>query len=345
MDKATLNYLNQHSMPVTRRDFLSLGLVGCTSFVMFPFTDFRLPVNGNRFPAFLVIDLAGGAALPGNFLVGYKGGPTDFIKDYSRLGWNPRDNKIDDRFGLPMAGEGTSKILQGILDFTQAKDLKNLKFGTLLHHSKSDSHSNLLNAMGLVSQLSNSKMVSCHQHHRSRLTNCSEVPFRMKNFTSTLKALLKGYSDVGVITVSGCDYHDGTRMRGDLKDYEIGSIIAKAVLLAKKFQRPLFLQIITDGGIASLPGTRTWVTDDDRHSMSVLGYYNPYATPQLRRAQIGYYDMNGKVNSATLVGEPIKAAYAAFANYLQVSGRLGDFERYAPGVFNNKELEEVLIFA
>src|SRR4051812_24064082 len=61
----------------------------------------------------LIFDLAGGAALPGNFLVTKEDG--SWLQSYDTLGWDPRESgAVYTGFGLPMAAKA-SQILQGML--------------------------------------------------------------------------------------------------------------------------------------------------------------------------------------------------------------------------------------
>ena len=125
MDFKKLNYLNQHKKPTTRREFISLGLVIVGGVLFAPRIGKSLSLSNTlsalqepraqQIP-FLVYDLAGGAALPANFLVGAAGGPQDLLPSYDQLGWNPRTGGFDDRFGLPLAKPEVSGIMRGLLE-------------------------------------------------------------------------------------------------------------------------------------------------------------------------------------------------------------------------------------
>ena len=150
--------MHEHGKPMSRRDFVSRGLIAGGGFVVAPTLAHLLirKANADTPPVshtpFLVFDLAGGASLPGNFLVGNKGGCRDLLGSYSNLGWNPKKDKIDDRFGLPMAGGGVSKILDGMLAVMSAGAQANFRMGSLLHTALIDSSQNALSAITLVSK-------------------------------------------------------------------------------------------------------------------------------------------------------------------------------------------------
>ena len=157
---------------------------------------------------------------------------------------------------------------------------------------------------------------------------------------------LRGYSGPGVWTLGGCDYHDGTQTTGDARDGDMGVQIGRAVELAFRLKKPLFFQLLTDGGCASGENTRNWNSDAGGKGMTVVGYYHPDAPPKIKKQQVGHYTDGQGAERSTLIGsEPALVAYAVFANYLNICGKLGDFGSYAPGVFTGAgQLDSVLIF-
>src|SRR4051812_32729928 len=86
-----------HRLPTTRRDFLKYGIIPFAGTVLVPSAltqllmasraraDECLAAGGGEAIPFMVFDMAGGAALPGNFLVGKTGGPEDMIDSYETL--------------------------------------------------------------------------------------------------------------------------------------------------------------------------------------------------------------------------------------------------------------------
>jgi hypothetical protein len=169
-------------------------------------------------------------------------------------------------------------------------------------------------------------------------------------FASVAYTTILGLSGPGVLTIGGCDYHDGTQETGDNKDLQIGQLIGRVVELAHRKQKPLFIQIVTDGGVDAVEGSRKWRGDSGARGMSVIGYFDPNQIPSYAKGnnsiQIGHYNSSQAADTSTLIGaSPSKAAYAAFANYLHICGRLGEFNNFAPGIFARDEMDSILVFA
>lgn len=157
---------------------------------------------------------------------------------------------------------------------------------------------------------------------------------------------LKGFSGPGVWTIGGCDYHDGTSTTGDGKDRQMGETMGRSIELAHRLQRPLFFQLFTDGGCDAQVGTRKWRGDSGDKCMTVIGFYHPKGAPKLKQVQVGSFTDGQGADRTTLLGSnPLLAAYAVFANYLNCIGQLGKFHDHVPGVFTGAgELDSVIIF-
>ncbi|MFL5812562.1 MAG: hypothetical protein ACJ763_03215 [Bdellovibrionia bacterium] len=160
------SHFHHHGPPVTRRDFLSRGLMSISTVAMAPSVLGLASLASSKARAescapsgwapgaipYLVFDLPGGAALQGNFLVGGKGGAEDLLPSYSDLGWDPRAaGAIDKRFGLPMAANA-SKIFQGIIEKASPEAQANLKMASICHQSQADSSLNANSALLLVTR-------------------------------------------------------------------------------------------------------------------------------------------------------------------------------------------------
>jgi len=448
-----------HPRPVTRRQFLSQGLISFSA-TMFTPSLFSLLAPGTARAEeaigvdvpFLVFDLAGGAAMPANFLVGRKNGPEDLLKSYDTLGWDPREsNALDSTLGLPLSLK-TSKVREGIYATTSPEARKNLRLGSLCHFSQDDTSNNQTSAVALVGKAGlrglhlptglgmqatlsggnsdavgkdslykplaikrvsdvteslsfgpgllnlpsgvlrrlglSAKKLSAIQSDRllkkqrgPELSAAAEKAYEAnlvyaggvqgvdprleENFqkvygitknTATdnedaVKAaivmnVLKRNAGPGVITIGGCDYHDNTQTTGDAKDLEIGREIGRAVESAHRLGKPLFFEILTDGGVYAKDGKREWLGDSGDRSLTVVGFYDPKGAPSQRRLQIGQYTDGQGIDRDSVIGsDGVKAAYAVFANYLAVCGRLGDFEKVAPrGIFTPSELDSMVVF-
>ena len=122
LDKKKLEHLEGHSLS-TRRDFLSHGFISFAALTSMPSIlslGFQQAAaqEAQALAPFMTFDMAGGAALPGNFLVGNQGGPEDLLESYSQIGWDPRESgALNKEFGLPMSANH-SGMLRGLLATT-----------------------------------------------------------------------------------------------------------------------------------------------------------------------------------------------------------------------------------
>jgi hypothetical protein len=465
MTAEKINFLNQHQKPTTRREFISLGLTLGGAAVIAPTLGALLSSraeaqsnsgNGTKKTniPFIVLDLSGGAALFANFLVGNKNGPNDLLTSYSRMGWDPKKTALNNKYGIPMAGNGVSQLLVGLEQEASREALKNFKFSTLLHKGEIDTTVNQISSASLVSAagsvgkyvsrsiglrnslsggnsqyaLNESKYKSMYLSNLAELENAvgltntikSNLPpaaiHKLGQFVNRLskvqserflngqlteeklkyidqkyqaatgqfgslldadprksdlfkklyqidesslpasqpvlraavvKACLSKDTGPAVITIEGCDYHDGTSTTGDNKDREVGVELGRIIEAAYQMKTPVFIQIITDGGIYPAEGTRIWLGDSVDTCMSVMGYFNPLATPEYIKphGQIGAYTNGQGVDRSTLIGEnPFMAGYAVFANYLSVCGRAGEFKNYHNRLFSDAEHDSLLVF-
>ncbi len=464
MKRNKQNQFLDHPKPVTRRDFLSRGTLAFSATLFAPTligqilkANVKEPLKcsaavGSNFIPMLVFDCAGGAALPGNFLVGGSGGPQDLLKSYDTLGWNPRDaGAVDTRFGLPMASK-VSKILSGMLASMSTEAQANFRMGSFLHASQDDSQINLTSALilaleqgvngsiiqrglgtgtnfsggntggadqsasmqpivvssvqdviGAVSmgpvldllsvqerrnllqaaqsmsqnQLSalaggdigafGDQMSCAYQNAASyadvgasldprndkdiskiyQLTSSTAVDSSDLISATIVMNVLKKQSGPGVITIAGCDYHDGSQTTGDQIDLTIGTQIGRAIESARLLGQPLFIQIITDGGLFAETGTRNWSGDSGDKSMTVIGYYNPKAAPKLMKPlspQVGAYNQGQAADQSSLIGaDTAKVAYATLANYMQINGTLSQNADVFSGQLG-QNLDQVLLF-
>lgn len=148
-----------HKIDYTRRDFLAHGLFGFSAYIALPsipalvarsaFAAGEERLNGFGLP-FMCFDMAGGAALAGNFLVGKAGGPDDWLRSYDTLGWNPRGNgEVDRRFGLPMAAK-KSGLFQGLIATMSPEAQARFRMGSVCHFSPLDTSDAKQNTAALV---------------------------------------------------------------------------------------------------------------------------------------------------------------------------------------------------
>ncbi|MCB0355499.1 MAG: hypothetical protein KDD40_00740 [Bdellovibrionales bacterium] len=444
---------DNHKLPNSRRDFIKLGLLTAGGYLLpssIPFNAFAQTIQKPTIP-FLVFDLAGGAGLPANFLVGQKGGPEDLCKDYRKHGWNPRANQaLDTTFGVPMSLQN-SKLLEGLRStlpeaVLKQKEKKYFQMATICNFSLDDTSDNKASALTLVSKaglvgtylktglgqrpippnylsdnlLEDSQFVpklvnnlddvlkltslgrrfleldkTTKQEIRDKLyfvgknfpelsqaykdlsqfgdlhlqgdpTKSPEISeayslgnlnlqFLSDNENSILLQagitynVLQGFTGPGVISIGDCDYHDSTQDTGDYKDLEIGEAIGRAVAAAHFLKKPLFFQIITDGGVYA-PGSdeydRTWEGDENMHSLSVMGFYDPSAQISMRKLQLGHYTEGAEVDIETFVGQkPENMVISVMANYLYLNGLHNEFEKLTGIRMRASEIDDLLVFA
>jgi hypothetical protein len=171
-------------------------------------------------------------------------------------------------------------------------------------------------------------------------------------------ALANGHSMVGTVTVSGCDYHNGTRTAGDSVDLSIGRIIGRALELHRRKGRPLMIVLFADGSVYSPQGSNVWQGDDGEKSL--WGIFHLSAQNQSRisvvRRQVGSYTATGTgtlserqgVERSGYFSNTKRAAYAAFLNYAAVCGQysaaLEILGQVAQGDFSVSQAANGLIF-
>ena len=161
-----------HGRPVTRREFVSRGLISGLAMVCFPLANGLLAPRANaqntgcdtgtpslqgKIP-FLAFDLSGGASIAGsNVLVGGPGGQEDFLsaEGYEKLGL-PSDmlpnlpGQINNELGLVFHAD--SALLRGILSKTSATTRANVDGTVFCARSENDTEKNPLNPMYGISR-------------------------------------------------------------------------------------------------------------------------------------------------------------------------------------------------
>lgn len=175
---------------------------------------------------------------------------------------------------------------------------------------------------------------------------------------SIAKLVLDGYAGVGTVVKGGYDYHNGTRSRGEIRDFEAGELIGQVIELASRKQKDVMIYVLTDGGCSTRPiiddtpdgrGKYAWTGDSSVRSSTFMMVYRHQGRPTLRRPnrrQIGHFRENGAVDrTATLISDNVvNLSKAVVANYLALSGqesRLAEIVGDNP--FGN-QLEDYLLF-
>lgn len=163
---------HDHGPPITRRDFVSRGLISGGGLILAPsilgillksqIAEAALTCPSAIAPSglmpFLSIDCDGGAALSANAVVGSQtSGPLVLLPSYNKRGltYNPASTpgSIDSRFGTPFHSgpspsdttKPISKIFEGIITTASAATQANTRIVTICHTSDDDTSNNLLN--------------------------------------------------------------------------------------------------------------------------------------------------------------------------------------------------------
>jgi hypothetical protein len=206
-----------HAKPVTRRDFLSAGIIPFAANIVIPnWASMILGSNANAQTAvncdaanatalipFVTLNLSGGAAMGSNYLPMGPGG--DPISSYSKMGLGDNQVPIEREFGnVPFAGNlgGVilSKFLVGVRAGATAPTLANTAFLAIPCDSQNDTASNRFDISGAITKagLIGSKLPNLGQKNtRTGLNQASAVvappaPLVVGNYSALTNSI--GYS-------------------------------------------------------------------------------------------------------------------------------------------------------
>jgi hypothetical protein len=168
------------------------------------------------------------------------------------------------------------------------------------------------------------------------------------------KLVLDGLVGTGTIVMGGYDYHDSTRVTGDLKDRELGQLIGAIVESAAVKGKDVVVYILTDGGVGTngspdpANGRPIWTGDNGERSSTLMLVYKKDGRPAMRsnRRQVGYFQANGAVNpTAMLTSNSVtNTAKAMVANYLALHGLEGQLEKVVSDDPFRLQLDSYLMF-
>jgi hypothetical protein len=134
----------------------------------------------------------------------------------------------------------------------------------------------------------------------------------MEDFKMTaavMKMVVNGFAGAGTITLSGYDYHDGTRATGETRNFHAGQCIGACLEYAKRMGKPLMVYVFSDGSLSSTNmidtsaagrGKFGWQGDNQSVAATFFLVYNPAGRPVVNPAattpnQTGYYTADGSV--------------------------------------------------
>jgi hypothetical protein len=167
----------------------------------------------------------------------------------------------------------------------------------------------------------------------------TESNFQMT--AAVMKMVVNGFAGAGTITLSGYDYHDGTRATGETRNFLAGQCIGACLEYAKRVGKPLMVYVFSDGSLSSTGmidtsaagrGKFGWQGDNSSVAASFFLVYNPAGRPAVNPAattpnQIGSYTAGGSVNSSS---SPAANAVnllvnTVILNYMALHGQQGNF--------------------
>jgi hypothetical protein len=158
---------------------------------------------------------------------------------------------------------------------------------------------------------------------------------------AVMKMVVNGLAGAGTISLSGFDYHDGTRATGETRNFQAGQAIGACLEYAKRVGVPLMIYVISDGSLSSTGmidtsaagrGKFGWQGDNASVASTLFLVYNPTGRPQVNPSattpnQIGSYTPGGSVNSTS---SPAANAVnllvnTVILNYMALHGEQGTF--------------------
>jgi hypothetical protein len=177
---------------------------------------------------------------------------------------------------------------------------------------------------------------------------------------AVMKMVVNGLAGAGTISLSGFDYHDGTRATGETRNFQAGQCIGACLEYAKRVGVPLMIYVFSDGSLSSTGmidtsaagrGKFGWQGDNASTASTLFLVYNPAGRPTVNPSaatanQIGSYTAGGAVNTAS---SPAANAVnllvnTVILNYMALHGQQGAF---ASTIANNglgTDLEPLIAF-
>ncbi len=171
------------------------------------------------------------------------------------------------------------------------------------------------------------------------------------------KMVLDGHIGAGTIEDGGYDYHNGTRSRGEVRDFQAGELIGRVLELARLKNTPVMIYVYTDGSVTARAevdnsndgrGKYNWTGDSGQRSSSMMLLFNPGQRAVLRtgRRQIGHFKETGSVeNSAGVTSNSvINLAKAVVANYMALHGEEANISSVVGDNPFGANLDQYLLF-
>lgn len=157
-----------------------------------------------------------------------------------------------------------------------------------------------------------------------------------RRVATMVKLMLDGRLGAATVEKGGYDYHDQTRATGEIRDFEAGVLIGKAMALANAKAKDLLIYVLTDGGVSASRtqidnsdngrGKLIWTGDSGDTGATFMLLYRHSGRPELRSTnrQIGSFTNNGVLQTSSIVANSVtNLSKAVVANYLALYGEEG----------------------
>jgi hypothetical protein len=227
-----------------------------------------------------------------------------------------------------------------------AKDIFN-KYSPVDLNPAKNSDINTLRTIFGTQQMDNSYVIGSKEEEVAAISNL----------------VTKGIAGSGTVVMGGYDYHNGSAVTGQMKDYNLGRYIGMTIKLAAARGENMFIHLYTDGGVTgdsggaidNSPGGAgrvNWVSDSGTRSGTLMLVYKhnhnrvDYGESSNmllsgRKRQIGYFVQGGGVNAgATSMSNNVAQLWkSVILNYLATMVNSNDDDevvRVAGDVFESR---------
>jgi len=162
---------------------------------------------------------------------------------------------------------------------------------------------------------------------------------------TVMKLVINGFAGAGTLEFGGYDYHNGTRSRGEVRDFEAGQAMGAALEYAARMGQQLMLYVFSDGSVASSGqtddsvdgrGKYAWQNDQSSTAATFILVHDPAGRPALTTPnanQIGYFRSSGDVEtSANRIADNVNVLTESIVlNYLALHGEVSRIDEVLPG--------------
>lgn len=187
------------------------------------------------------------------------------------------------------------------------------------------------------------------------LTAQSNTSSQAYVFASVAYNTIKGRAATGGLVMGGFDYHNGTRITGDARDFALGqeagrllesAVSLNATLPAGKKQK-VFIVVFSDGAAtgpeSNDPGA-IWSTDYGVGSAVYMMAYDPDQRSKATTTQLSYFNDAQAATDTFVWGTDIQKAMAAICvNYLSFNDQFELVQQVMPSMFQSSEIDKIRV--